>query len=316
MQNGAVAEVEEDQWAAWLSKRRHGGDPELLRRTLEYLAPVRDRVVAGARLAEGDTVLDVGCGDGLIGFAAAEAVGASGSVTFSDVSEQLLDRCAELAAEAGIADRCRFVRAAASDLSPVDAGSVDAVTLRSVLIYETDKAAAFTEFHRVLRPGGRLSLFEPINRFGADETDPARFMGRDLASVADLAAKVKAVYDAIQPPDTDPMLDFDERDLLRLAEVAGFAEIHLRLDADIEAPEPTPWNAFLHQSGNPRIPTFAEAMDQALTAQETARLTARLRPQVEAGHGRQPSAVAYLTARRVEAPRSDESRPRGRSDRT
>ncbi len=26
------------------------------------------------------------------------------------------------------------------------------------------KAAAFAEFHRVVRPDGRLSLFEPINR--------------------------------------------------------------------------------------------------------------------------------------------------------
>lgn len=295
-----MPDAQEDQWAAWLSRRRHGGDPELLRRTLDYLAPVRDRVVAGARLTEGDTVLDVGCGDGLIAFAAADAVGASGSVIFSDISADLLDRCAERAATAGLADRCSFVRAAASDLSPVDAASVDAVTLRSVLIYEPDKAAAFAELHRVLRPGGRVSLFEPINRFEAVvEGDSARFLGRDLAAVSDLAAKVKAVYDRIQPADTDPMLDFDERDLLRLAEAVEFTEIHLQFSADIQAPEPMSWETFLHSSGNPRIPTFGEAMDQALGPEEIARLTARLRPQIEAGHGRQRRAVAYLTAQRA-----------------
>jgi ubiquinone/menaquinone biosynthesis C-methylase UbiE len=44
--------------------------------------------------------------------------------------------------------------------------SVDAVTTRSVLIYVAQKQQVIHEFCRVLKPGGRLSLFEPINRFG------------------------------------------------------------------------------------------------------------------------------------------------------
>lgn len=52
-----------------------------------------------------------------------------------------------------------FVRVAAEDLSTI----ADAVvTTRSVLIYVDDKAAAFRAFHRVLKAGGRLSIFEPI----------------------------------------------------------------------------------------------------------------------------------------------------------
>jgi SAM-dependent methyltransferase len=39
------------------------------------------------------------------------------------------------------------------------------VTTRSVLIYVQHKDAAFREFHRVLRPGGRVSIFEPINNY-------------------------------------------------------------------------------------------------------------------------------------------------------
>jgi ubiquinone/menaquinone biosynthesis C-methylase UbiE len=35
------------------------------------------------------------------------------------------------------------------------------VVIRSVLIYVAEKRTAFTHLHRVLRPGGRLSLFEP-----------------------------------------------------------------------------------------------------------------------------------------------------------
>jgi arsenite methyltransferase len=50
------------------------------------------------------------------------------------------------------------VQAPASHLVDIDDEAVDAVTLRSVTIYEPDKATAFAEFYQVLRPGGRLSL--------------------------------------------------------------------------------------------------------------------------------------------------------------
>ena len=93
-----TAQPQHDQWAAWLFQRRHGGDPELLRHHLEALAPTRDQVIFNAALAPGQTVLDVGCGDGLIAFAAAEAVGLTGKVIFSDVSSELLERCRKLAA--------------------------------------------------------------------------------------------------------------------------------------------------------------------------------------------------------------------------
>jgi arsenite methyltransferase len=154
-----------DQWAEWIAERRHGSDPELLRQQLVLLAAVRDHVLSNAAIEPGQTVLDVGCGDGLIGFAAAEAVGPTGTVIFSDISPDLLDLCRDLATQHGLLDRCQFVQAPASHLAGIDDNSVDAVALRSVLIYEADKAAAFSEFHRVLRPGGRLSLFEPINRY-------------------------------------------------------------------------------------------------------------------------------------------------------
>jgi arsenite methyltransferase len=285
-----TAKPQRDQWAAWIAERRHGGDPELLRQHLEYLAPVRDRVIANAALAPGQTVLDVGCGDGLIGFAAAEAVGPAGTVIFSDVSADLLDRCRELAAERGLLDRCRFVQASASQLAGIDDGAVDAVTLRSVLIYESDKAAAFAEFHRVLRPKGRLSLFEPINRY-------SNFLGSfDLGPKADLMARVRAVFEAIQPPDSNPMSNFDERDLVSFAETAGFDEIHLELTLDVRRAQPRPWAAVLNTAANPLVPTLAEAMRQALTSEETARLTAHLQPQVERGHGKQRIAISYLSA--------------------
>jgi arsenite methyltransferase len=94
------------------------------------------------------------------------------------------------------------------------------------------------------------------------------------------------------------MLDFDERDLLTRAESAGFGEVHARLAIDIRPPEPLPWDGMLNSSGNPRVPTVAEAMRRVLTAEEAERLAAHLRPLVEQGRGRRRTAAAYLWALR------------------
>lgn len=251
----------------------------------------RERVLDNAEPVQDRVVLDVGCGEGLVAFGALER--GARRVLFADISRDLLDFCRERAAELGLLNRCRFVESRAESLGGIDDSSVDAVTTRSVLIYVADKRAAFHEFARVLRSGGRISLFEPINRFA--RVPAPSWAGFDLSPLPEIAAKIRAVYDAIQPPDTDPMLDFDERDLLALAEEAGLRQLRLELEAEIRPTEPMPWDEFASRAGNPRIPTIAEAMEEALTIEERARLVAHLRPLVEEGRGTWRMAVAFLS---------------------
>lgn len=291
-----MSSVARDRWAEWLAERRFGGDPEVRSRTLAKLAQTRDIVLDRAELREGDTLLDVGCGEGLIGFGALER--GAGAVIFSDISTDLLDFCREAAAGLGVLDRCRFVEAPADGLGPIDDASADVVTTRSVLIYVQEKPAAFGEFARVLRPGGRISLWEPINRFGAEERRESGFIGYPAEGLGEIRAKLWAIYEAIQPPDGDPMLDFDERDLLRLAEDAGFSPVRLTLDARIEPIEARSWDAFLDAAWNPNVPTLREAMDEALSPEERERLTAQLRPLVERGEGEARWAFAHLSGSR------------------
>jgi arsenite methyltransferase len=234
------------------------------------LVPVRDEVLDRAELRPDDRLLDVGTGDGLIAFGALDRLGPAGRVIFSDISADLLDHCRTAAAAAGQLDRCEFVRAPADRLAGIGDASVDVVTTRSV--------------------------YEPINRLM--HGNRKLFMGYDIQPVADIAAKAEARFEAMQPTATDPMLDFDDRDLVRLAEQAGFADVRLDLRVTVTSSRsPVPWDRFLRSSPNPKVPPIGELLARALTTAELAAFTAHLRPLVESGRGEHRRALAYLTAR-------------------
>jgi arsenite methyltransferase len=291
-----------DHWASWILERRFGGDAEAAEAAMKHLAARRERVLAGAEVREGDVVLDVGAGDGLIAFGALPLVGETGKVIFSDISRDLLDVSRQLAEEAGALERAEFVRAAAEDLEPIADESVDVVTTRSVVIYVTEKQRAFDAFHRVLRPGGRLSMYEPINRFNFPEPDE-RFWGFDVTPVADLKRKVHDAYDRLSGGGDSTLVDFDERDLLEFADRAGFKEIELVYEASVRHGAGASfdmgqrsWDAFLNTAPNPLAPSLAEVIDDALTPEEAERFVAHVRPLYEARAGTNRRADAYLRA--------------------
>ena len=279
-----------DQWAAWLLRNRDGGSTDLRTQHARQLAAFRDGVLDRASIRPGDTVLDVGTGTGLIGLGALDRVGPHGRVIFSDISPALLDECRSRADP----DRSTFVRAAADDLSPVPDATADVVTTRSVLIYVRRKQDAFAELHRVLRPGGRLAIFEPINSYAGRET----VLGLDPAPVADLITKIHAAYAALAPA-ADPMLDFDERDLVRWARAAGFTQVRLDYRAEVDVPGPplADWPAVRRTAPNPLVPTYGEVIDRALTPAERDRFDAYVVSVADAPT-RHTAATAYLSATR------------------
>jgi ubiquinone/menaquinone biosynthesis C-methylase UbiE len=289
-----------DRWSRWLLERRDAGNQCRRDVVLEHLAGVRDRVLDHAEPLDGATVLDVGTGDGLIGLEALERVGASGRVIFSDISAALLESAREAVAARDALGRARFVETRAEDLAPIADASVDVATTRSVLIYVADKARAFSTLYRVLRPGGRISLFEPINRRMFPE--PAdRLWGYDVGAIVDLADEVKASYMATRDPAADSMMDFDEHDLLRLAENAGFEQLHLECHVDIEPfaqMRATDLQTLLDIAPNPLAPSLREVLDAALGAADRDRFLAHFERAVAEDMPIRRSAVAYLVARK------------------
>jgi ubiquinone/menaquinone biosynthesis C-methylase UbiE len=257
---------------------------------------------------DGATLLDLGTGDGLIGLAALDRVGPGGSVIFCDISHALLDQCREAVHDHSLTGRAQFVNTHAENLTGIADNSVDVVTTRAVLIFVTDKPAAFAAIHRVLRPGGRMTLREPVGSLMFPEPDD-RFWGYAIAPETALATRVKAaVADLEDPIYRDAMMNFNDRDLVQLAQTAGFDEVQVECHIDIgpgSVLRPIDLQELLDTAPNPTAPTIRQGIDAALTTAERERFLARLQQAVDDRDAVHRTAVAHCSQ-----PRAVSRRPR------
>lgn len=148
------------EWSGWLDnveRQLHAGDDPRGRITA---GQIRDRVLLKAYLKKRDVVADLGCGKGFLTLEAARLVGEEGRVTGIDTSREALEKARGEAVARGLSN-LELVQADLNSL-PLEAESVDVVLARSVFAYLTDRREAFREAWRILRPGGRISLFEPV----------------------------------------------------------------------------------------------------------------------------------------------------------
>jgi ubiquinone/menaquinone biosynthesis C-methylase UbiE len=105
----------------------------------------------------GDTVLEVGFGPGEAIHALAEA-GAAARVLGVDHSHTMLAQARRRNAKAIRAGRVELLQAGADRL-PFEDETVDRMLAVNVVYFLDDAVAAFREWRRVLRPGGRLAIF-------------------------------------------------------------------------------------------------------------------------------------------------------------
>jgi len=172
-----------------------------------------------------------------------------------------------------------------------------------VLAYVADKPRALGEFHRILRPGGRISLAEPILQ---DEAFYARALRARLdepvAGRDDRFLCLLHRWKAAQFPDSaegcngNPLVNFSERDLIAHAKGAGFADIHLELHIDVVTSPIRSWKVFIGTSPHPWAPSLEQILAERFTAGEREYFESIVRPLVESGRNITTDRAAYLQA--------------------
>jgi SAM-dependent methyltransferase len=223
-------------------------------------AQVTARMLARAAVAPGDRVLELACGPGGTGLAAAAVVGPSGEVVLSDVAEEMTAVAAARAADRGITN----VRTATLDLEQIAEAdeSYDVVLCREGLMFAVDPAHAAREIRRVLRPGGRAA----IAVWGPRADNPWLGLVFDAVS-AELGAP-------IPPPEIPgPFSLGDAAQLAALLQGAGFAPPHVEaLPVPLRAPSFDEWWARTSAIAGPIASLLA-----VLPAEVRAGITDRLR---------------------------------------
>ena len=110
-----------------------------------------------AFIKESDTVVDLGSGAGIDVFLAANIVKGSGRVLGIDMTDEMLEKAKKNAADNGYTN-VEFRKADIEERIPVDENSVDVVISNCVINLTIDKAKAFREIYRILKPNGIGSM--------------------------------------------------------------------------------------------------------------------------------------------------------------
>jgi ubiquinone/menaquinone biosynthesis C-methylase UbiE len=201
----------------------------------------RSQVLGKLRKALGSEVdrgyarsLEIGAGTGYFSLNLLQA-GAVGDATCTDISPGMLRALADNAARLGL--DVTAVRADAESLPFADE-SFDLVVGHAVLHHLPDLQKAFGEFHRVLRPGGRIVFAGEPSRTGdrlaavpkasAGAVAP---LWRTLLRIDPAPTNGDRADDEASEDALERLVDihaFAPRDLLALARQAGFREVKVR----------------------------------------------------------------------------------------
>ena len=209
----AIDDGNADQAAYWNGAGgRHWTERQPMQDAL--LAPVSARLIAATQVKPGERVIDIGCGCGATTLEIAATTGEAGRAIGLDLSEPMIARARERAAE--LKSPAQFLVADAT-VHDFRAERGDLVTSRFGVMFFADPALSFANIRRGLKPGGRLVFVcWREARLNPWMTLPLRAATRHAPRLPEVG-----------PEDPGPFSFADEARVRRILSAAGFAEIAL-----------------------------------------------------------------------------------------
>ena len=217
------------------------------------MGPFAPGLVAAAGVKEGERVLDVACGTGVVAQCAKDLVGENGSVVGIDMNVDMLAVAHSLTAPDD--NQLTWVEGSAFEMVlPND--SFDVVLCQQGLQYFLDKPKALSEIKRVLVPGGRLALsvWETIRPYSDALSNAVRkYVNAESSQAVDVARSfgdAQALKSLIMDAGFRNIDVHQETLMLKLPPIEDFVPRHLAatpIAAEIAALEPEAMDLLLRQ---------------------------------------------------------------------
>ncbi len=154
----ASKNVHEHEIHKFGSQAERWWDPEGEFKTLHQVNPLRLTFIQQHAELNQKTVVDVGCGGGIL----TEALASAGAETLGiDLSEELIDIADLHGLESGSA--AKYQKISAEQLAEQSPGSFDHVTCMEMLEHVPDPASIISACATLVKPGGRV-FFSTLNR--------------------------------------------------------------------------------------------------------------------------------------------------------
>jgi SAM-dependent methyltransferase len=252
-------------------------------------ASVTDRMLDLTMPRPGERVLELACGPGGLGLAAAGWVAPDGEVVQSDVVGEMTEIAAARARTLGISN----VRTRVLDLEHIGEPdrSYDVALCSEGLMLVPEPARAAREIRRVLRPGGRVAL----TVWGPRERNP--WLGLVLDAVSAQLGR------PVPPPGVPGPLSLADRDgLVRLLRDAELVEVEVEeLAVPLRAATFEQWWTRTSALTGPLAVILAALPEDALQAIRT-RLLAAVAPYQTPAGLELPGVTLLASARRAAEP--------------
>ena len=166
-----------------------------------------------ARIKAGDTIVDLGSGAGNDAFVARSVAGPEGKVIGIDFTEKMIQKARANAEKLGL-NNVEF-RVGDIEKIPVSDNTIDVVVSNCVLNLVPNKAKAFEETFRILKPGGHFSVSDIVLKGELPES---------LRKSAEMYAG--CISGAIQ-----------KDDYIKTIEASGFEDIQIQKEKKITVPD-------------------------------------------------------------------------------